>query len=383
MPWKEIKPMDQRIHMIVDWETLNLTITELSLKYNVSRKSVYKWISRYQQIGIDGLKELSRAPINRPHKTSDEIIDLIIAQKLQNRKRGPKKIHAILKQRHPDIEIPVPSTVGYWLKKNGLVMPKKIRRRVPNYTEPFIACKSPNAVWSADFKGQFYMKNGKVCYPLTISDNYSRYLLACQGFSGPRYKETRDVFEATFREYGLPEAIRTDNGTPFAGKSAGALSRLSIWWIQLGVIPERIDKGCPEQNGRHERMHKTLKNEALDPVAFDIKEQQKQFDLFRMEFNYNRPHEAFNQQMPAQHYQKSTRPYVENPPKPCYDYSFTVRKVKHKGEIKFKARTYYLTQLLAGQHIGLNQINDDQWKIYYYFQPIAIMDLRKNKLIKI
>jgi len=382
MPWKEIRPMDQKIGLIADWKTGNFSKTDLSRKYGVSRKTVYKWVGRYKENSIDGLKEQSRAPQNSPNKTSQEKVRLIIEEKLKNRKRGPKKIYRQLKNKYSDIKWPSPSTIGNWLKKKGLVEKRKRRLSVPPYTQPFMECQSPNAVWSVDYKGQFYTKDSGVCYPLTISDNYSRYLLKCQGLPGPRYEETRKVFETVFREYGLPDAIRSDNGTPFTGKCLGGLSRLSIWWIQLGIIPERIDKGCPQQNGRHERMHRTLKEEAIYPVSPNMQEQQERFDLFRMDYNHNRPHEALEQNTPSSCYKKSARPYVEKPVAPDYDLDYTVRRVCPSGEIKFKRGIYYLTQLLAGQGVGLKEVADSLWAIYYSFQQIGTLDLRKNRIIR-
>lgn len=382
MPWKELKPMDQKIQMIVDWQTKQFSITDISQKYGISRKTVYKWLNRYEQIGIDGLKELSRKPYVSPYQTPEEIVELIIKEKLKNRKRGPKKIYAQLKQQYPVLNVPTPSTINHWLEKNGLVEMRKRRSRVPPYTQPFIKCQSSNAVWSADFKGQFYTKDAKVCYPLTISDNYSRYLLKCVGLPGPRYQETRVGFVSAFQEYGIPHAIRVDNGTPFAGRCVGGLSRLMIWWIQLGIIPERIEKGCPQQNGRHERMHRTLKAEALDPIAMNMKEQQKQFDLFRIDYNNCRPHEALDQQPPVKYYTKSTKSYVEKPVEPEYDYSYIVRRVRSSGDIKFHNKAYFITELLAGQFIGLKIVDNDFVSIYYSFYPLGVIDLKKNKVIK-
>ena len=382
MPWKAVSPMDQKIQLIADWQTKQLNITDLSQKYGVSRPTIYKWINRYEKMGIDALKEQSRTPIHSPNQTKDDIVDLIVKEKLKNRKRGPKKIYYQLKEQYPRLELPSITTISEWLKKYGLVKKRKKRLRVPPYTEPFQECQTSNTVWSADYKGQFYTKDGYICYPFTISDNYSRYLLKCNGLPGPRYHETKAVFEAVFKEYGLPDAIRTDNGTPFAGKSAGGLSRLSVWRIQLGITPERIDKGCPQQNGRHERMHRTLKDEALDPIALNIKEQQKRFDWFRHDYNNHRPHEALGQQQPIKYYRKSTRPYVEKPRKPVYDYDFSVRQVRNNGEIKFKNQMYFLTTLLDDQPVGLTQITEDTWDIYYSFYRIATLDIRKNKIIK-
>jgi len=310
------------------------------------------------------------------------MVELIVQEKLKNRHRGPKKVWHQLKRQYPDIELPAPSTIGEWLKKRGLVEKRKKRLRVPPYTRPFERCERANSVWSIDYKGQFYTKDGRVCYPLTISDNYSRYLLECHGLPGPRYFETKAVLEKVFKEYGLPDAIRSDNGVPFAGKSIGGLSNLSMWFVQLGIIPERIDKGCPAQNGRHERMHRTLKAETVCPSSINMKEQQERFDIFRMDYNKYRPHESLGQDVPSNYYQRSNRPYVEKTVTPNYDFDHTVRYVRSNGEIKFNGHFHYLAQLLAGQHVGLKEVADGQWQIYYSFLPLGILDLRKNLIIR-
>jgi len=375
--------MDQKIQLIADWQTRQFSITDLSKKYGISRPIVYKWTNRYGQQGVDGLKEQNRAPMHSPNQTADDIVKLIVKEKLKNRKRGPKKVFYQLKKQYPSIDWPAPSTIGDWLKKYGLVSKRKKRKRVPPYTQPFIEAQSPNNVWSADYKGQFFTKDRHVCYPLTISDNCSRYLLKCTGLPGPRYHKTRAVFEQSFREYGLPDAIRIDNGIPFTGRCAGGLSRLSIWWIQLGIVPERIDKGCPEQNGRHERMHRTLKLEAIDTMVLNMKEQQKRFDRFLYDYNNYRPHESLNNESPVAYYKKSTRPYVEKPQAIDYDLDYTVRNVRYNGYFRFRGYLYYLTDLLHKQRVGLKEFADGQWKIYYGFCPIGILDLRRNKVLKL
>lgn len=382
MPWKVINPMDLKVQFINNWNNGYSSKTDLSQKYGISRPTVYKLIERYEQRGIEGLKEQSRAPKTCPHRTPEKVINLVIQEKLKNRKRGPRKIRAQLKRQHPDLELPAISTISYWLKKEGLVEKRKKRLRVPSYTQPFCECKAPNDVWSIDYKGQFYMKNGRVCYPLTVSDNSSRFLLGCKALEGPRYVPTRCYIESVFREYGLPDAIRSDNGTPFAGKGIGGLSRLSIWFIQLGIVPERIEKGCPQQNSRHERMHRTLKSDILDSIARNIKEQQKAFDIFRYDFNHHRPHESLNDQTPSEFYKKSNRPYVDCPHMPEYGYDYTVRHVKHSGEIKFKGRMFYVTGLLAKQPVGLKEIADGIWQLQYSFYVLGSVDLRKNKIIR-
>jgi putative transposase len=382
MPWTITNTMDQKIKLIADWQSKSFSKTDLSQKYGVSRPTVYKWLERYKELGADGLKDQQRTPFYSPNQTKEAIVELIVNEKLKNRNRGPKKVYYQLKARHPHIEFPVPSTIGQWLKKYGLVNKRKKRLSVPPYSEPFQGCQSANAVWSADYKGQFYTKDTRVCYPLTISDNYSRYLLACQSLSGPRYLETKAVFERVFKEYGLPDAIRTDNGVPFAGKSLGGLSRLSMWFIQQGIIPERIEKGCPDQNGRHERMHRTLKEDTLNPICRNMKEQQYSFDNFRIDYNNYRPHESLGQAVPRSYYKHSNRPYIDKLFKPDYDLSYTVRSVCHNGQIKFKGNMYYVAELLAKQPVGLIEVDDGQWHVYYSFYKLGTLDLRKNIIFR-
>jgi putative transposase len=382
MPWKVINRMDIKIALIKDWNAGHFSVTDLSQKYEVSRPTIYKWLKRYKRLGIEGLKEQSRAPKKCPNRTSKKILELVVQEKLRNRKRGPRKVRAQLKRKYPALDIPAVSTIGYWLKKEGLVERRKKRLHVPPYTQPFGECDSPNDIWSIDYKGQFYMKNGHVCYPLTLSDNFSRFLLGCQALEGPRYVPTRHCLESIFREYGLPKAIRCDNGTPFASRCIGGLSRLMIWWILLGIIPERIGKGCPQENGRHERMHRTLKNDALNPVGRHLKEQQKAFDIFRHDYNNDRPHEALDDRMPSDYYRKSNRPYVERPHPPDYGNEYRVRHVRHCGEIKFVGKRFYLTELLAGQPVGLREIEDDIWQIKFSFYDLGHIDLIKNKVIR-
>lgn len=382
MPWKIVNTMDQKIQLIADWQSEYFSITDLSQKYGISRPIVYKLIRRYDRLGIEGLKEQSRAPKNCPHRTPKKILNLIVREKLKNRKRGPRKIRAQLKRKYPELNFPAISTVSYWLKKEGLVKERKKRQHVPAYTQPFFTCQEPNDVWSIDYKGQFYMKNGRVCYPFTTSDNFSRFILGCDALAGPRYVPTKQCLRAIFREYGLPCAIRFDNGTPFASKCIGGLTRLMIWLIMLGIIPERIKKGCPQQNSRHERMHRTLKTEALDPVARNIKEQQKAFDYYRNDFNYYRPHESLNDRTPSEYYKKSNRPYIEHPHPPEYEQGYLVRHVNQNGCIKINQRVFFLTESLAGQPVGLKEIADGLWQLQFSFYILGSVDLRKNKIIR-
>ena len=237
MPWKVINQMNLKIQLVNDRDTKNFSISDLSQKYGISRPTVYKWLERYEQIGVEGLKEQSRAPKNCPHRTPKKILNLVIQEKLKNRKRGPRKIRAQLKRRHPGLELPAVSTISYWLKREGLVQERKKRRHVPPYTQPFCDCHAPNEVWSIDYKGQFYTKNSRVCYPLTVSDNFSRFILGCDALAGPRYTPTRRSLEVIFREYGLPCAIRCDNGTPFASQ---CIDRKSTRLNSSHNVPSRM-----------------------------------------------------------------------------------------------------------------------------------------------
>jgi transposase InsO family protein len=373
--------MDQKVQMIGDWIKEEFSITELSELYGVSRPTIYKWIARYEEQGADGLKELSREPLRHPNATSSAIVKKIIEMKSLHQRFGPKKIIARLRMQHPDRRWPAVSTAGDILKKQGLVQPRQKKRRTPPYTEPFLGCVEPNAVWSADFKGHFHTSDGKLCHPLTISDNCSRYLLQCRGLIHPTHEQTQPWFEWTFREYGLPNAIRTDNGAPFASVSLGGLSRLSIWFIKLGILPERIEPGHPEQNPRHERMHRTLKEAVAIPPKSNIYEQQQAFENFKYEFNYERPHESLGQKLPSSMYYPSDRPYPLSVPQVEYDGDVVVKRIKHSGEMYWKSKWIYISQALAGEPIALQQIDDYLWEVRFSFFPLGILNEATGKVL--
>lgn len=381
MPWKETGPMKERINFISDWQREETSISELARKYEISRKTAYKWIRRYGQEGVLGLKErISRAD-EYPNQTDKKIVEKIIEVKRKHHTWGPEKIICYLENHHPGQTWPAISTAGKWLKKYGYVKTRKKKRRVTEYREVFIGCDQPNDVWSADYKGQIKLRNKKYCYPLTITDNYSGYLLSCDGLYGPKYEETRAVFEKMFREYGLPKAIRTDNGVPFAGTGINGISKLSIWWIKQGIRPERIKKGKPQENGRHERMHRTLKAEAVGSQLIGMKQQQNKLDVFRYDYNIERPHRALGGQTPHSYYERSERMYKENPEEPWYDESYKVRSVRHNGEIKFKGHLIRLSHLLMKEKIALKEIDNDMWEILFYDQTLGKIDGRTMKII--
>jgi transposase InsO family protein len=375
--------MDQRIQLLSDYLKDEYTITELSQNYQLSRETVYKWIKRYQARGLEGLEELSRAPLSHPHATHPEIVSQLIDTKVKHQNWGPKKIIARLAKLHPESPWPAPSTAGSLLKKAGLVRSRHLRRRTPPYSQPFRECNRPNDVWSIDYKGQFKMGNGRRCYPFTLTDNYSRYLLGCQGLYQPTLENTRPCLERAFREYGLPLAIRSDNGAPFASTGVGGISALSAWLIKLWVRPERIVSGHPEQNGRHERMHRTLKAETAQPPRANLKDQQRAFDNFRQEYNLERPHEALGQEVPATFYQPSRRRLPNKLPEVEYPAYFTVRQVRQNGEIKWKCEFVYISQALAGEPVGLRQIDEGKWEVRFSFHPLGILDDQIVKVLPI
>jgi len=382
MPWKEICALDIKKEMIADWITKEYTITELSGSYGVSRKTIYKWIDRYHQKGIAGLMELSREPDCHPNATPIEKVEAVLALKRQKLKWGPRKILAKLRNDYPEMTWPADSTGNNILKKYGLVQPRRRRHRTPPYVAPFVNCNQSNAVWSADYKGHFRMGNKQKCYPLTISDNYSRCLLGCWGLTRPNFEQTRPWFELAFLRNGLPSAIRTDNGQPFASRSVGGLSRLSVWFVKLGIIPERIDLGCPEQNGRHERMHRTLKESTAKPPKKDLEEQQQSFNDFIEEYNNERPHEALGQKPPASVYRPSSRSYPAKLPKVEYDAGTVVRYVTNRGCIKWKGLLIFLSEALKGEYVALKQIDNHLWQVRFSFHPLGLFDEKARKIIK-
>jgi transposase InsO family protein len=286
---------------------------------------------------------------------------------------GPRKLLFELERRYPRLRLPASSTVGQILKRQGLVLRRRARRKAAPYTAPFVGCDAPNAVWCADFKGSFALGNGRRCNPLTISDAYSRYLLRCEGLSRTDHSCVQPIFESAFCEFGRPLAIRTDNGPPFATVAAGGLSALAIWWIKLGIRPERIAPGKPQQNGRHERMHRTLKQDTTKPPARTLPEQQLRFDRFRRVYNDDRPHQALGMKPPATAYDSSSRPYPIKLREPEYPTNFSVRSVNHKGLLKWKGRMIYLAETLALEHVALEEVDDDEWRVYFADVPLGVL----------
>ena len=378
MPWSQTSPMDQRAQFIADFLRESLSVTELCDLYGVSRKTGYKWIDRYLRQGPAGLVERSRRPVCSPNVTPEEIVSAFLEARRRHPTWGAKKLLTIVHKRHPRWELPGRSTVCDILSRNGMVPKKRNRRKIGHPGRPTSQILAPNDTWSADFKGQFKTGDGSYCYPLTVTDGYSRYLLGCQGLLTTAVQEAKPVFTRLFREYGLPKRIRTDNGVPFATNTLARLSRLSAWWVRLGVLPELIEPGKPQQNGRHERMHKTLKAEATRPPAGNLQAQQRKFNRFREEFNEERPHEALDQQTPASVYQSSPREMPNKLPPLEYPDRFELRYVSANGGIRWNCDWVNVSIVCAGEYVGLEEIDDGIWNVY--FGPLKLGRLHERHM---
>ena len=374
MPWKQASPDTEQVRFVQRWQGGGITFVELCRHFGISRKTGYKRIVRFKTQGWEGLGDMSRARYHHPNKTPTEVATRLIAEKKARPTWGPKKLIARLRDTEPEVCWPAPSTCGDILKRAGLVRSRTRRRHAAPWSLPFADATVPNDVWAIDFKGWFRTDNGTRIDPLTVQDAASRYLLVCHGMSHPRGSQVRPVLERAFREYGLPWTIRSDNGPPFAGVGLGSLTPLSVWWIKLGIIPERIDPGHPEQNGRLERFHRTLKAETANPPMVTQRKQQRAFDTFCKTYNEERPHEALGQTPPARHYQPSHRAYPNKVYSPEYEIEVTVRKVRSNGQIKWKGEKLYLSESLRGEPVGLTQQDDRYWAIRYGPLVIGLLD---------
>lgn len=376
MPWLEATPMEQRERFIRDQQNGLYTMTELCDRHNISRKTGYKWLDRFDAGGRAALGDRSRAPHQCPHRISSEVADVICTARRQHPSWGPEKLLQWLAPRHTGIALPATSTAGDLLARRGLV--KRRRRRRP-YQHPGvvpITTAHPNDLWTADFKGQFRTQDGVYCYPLTIADQHTRFLMACQGLLSTKGHGVRPIFDHLFREYGLPRAIRTDNGVPFATTGIHGLSQLNVWWMRLGIQHQRILPGQPQQNGAHERMHKTLKAEAIRPPRATLVAQQRAFNHFRRQYNEERPHQHLRGRTPAAFYRASPREYDARLLPIEYPGHFLVKRITNAGTFRFKKRLLFIAHALAPHTIGLEEVDDGVWSIYFCQVLIARLDER-------
>ena len=383
MPWRQTEPMHEKARFVLAHQEGLFEMTELCARFGISRKTGYKWLARFQEHGLEGLQEQSRAPHTSPHRLAPAVAEALREARRLHPTWGARKLLPWLARKQPQLaeQLPSASATAALLAKHDLVESKRRRRKAKHPgTSPLVA-EAPNDVWTADFKGQFATGDRRLCYPLTVVDAHSRYLLGCQSLLSVECASALPVFTRLFRDYGLPRAIRTDNGVPFATGALSGLSRLNIEWIRLGIQHQRIEPAHPEQNGRHERMHRTLKREATRNPERDLAAQQERFEVFRTEYNEERPHEALGQETPASHYQPSPRPYPAIVPEPNYPGHMQRRWISKAGTFRFhKGRQLFLSNALIHEWIGLEEVEDGVWSLYFYDVLVARFDERLNRI---
>src|SRR5438309_2571275 len=380
MPWIKSSVMEEKLRFVLEYEQRQRTMSELCQRYEISRETGYVWLRRYRAASWEGLLEQSRAKQRHGNQTPEKIEKMVRDLREAHMSWGPRKLKRVLEREEPGRKWPAASTIGALLKREGMVVARRKRRRTAPYTEPLAHADGANRVWCADFKGWFRTGDGERIDPLTITDAHSRYLLRCQAVDKMDTARVQAIFEAAFREFGLPEAIRTDNGAPFASRALAGLSRLAVWWMKLGIVVERIEAGHPEQNGRHERMHRTLKQETAMPAAANRREQQRMMDRFRQEYNEVRPHEALDMRTPAAVYEVSPRKFPEHVPEPEYPMNMLVRSVRRQGHFRWKQDEVFLSEVLWGERVGLLQENDRWFTIYFAQHPIALFDSQQLRI---
>lgn len=374
MPWKESSSMDERLRFINAWQKRQVSFSSLCREFGVCRPTGYKWIDRFLREGEAGLVEESRAPFSQPNLTPVVLQNRILRLRRKYPTWGPRKLRNWLEENEPQHAWPAASTIGDLLRREGLCSARPLRRRTPPYSAPLAHAEAPNDVWCADFKGWFVCGNGDRCDPLTITDAYSRFLIRCQIVPKTDGPHTRSVFEAAFRQFGLPKRIRTDNGTPFASHGIAGLSRLSIWWIRLGILPERIEPASPQQNGRHERFHLTLQRDAATPPLFSLPQQQKAFHRFQNIYNNQRPHEALQQKPPALFYRPSPTPFPAKLPGLAYPFDSTLRSVSNAGHISWDNHQIHISHLLAGESVALRPLEQEQFEVHFAHLLLGWLD---------
>ncbi|MGY3447752.1 putative transposase [Bradyrhizobium sp. USDA 4353] len=379
MGWKETCAVDERMRFVLAVEAGEKSFAALCREFGISRQQGYKWWHRYQEEGLEGLFDRSRAPLHHPQAISGKIAELCLEVRRAHPTWGPAKVRAFLKRKRPSTTWPAASTIGALFDREGLTVKRKIRRRSPPSSFPFADCEQANDVWCIDFKGWFLTADGTRCEPLTLTDAESRCLLRCLPLQRTDGEHVWPVLDAAFREFGLPLRMRSDNGAPFASQGAGGLSRLSVKLIKAGVTPERITPGKPQQNGRHERMHLTLLQDTAKPPARTLREQIKRFQSFQRIFNEERPHEALDNATPAERYRPSPRAYHGVLRSPEYEADRDVRRVRHNGEIRWGGETIYINQALAGEPVGLLE-TETGWTVSYGPVLLGTIDPKKHLL---
>ncbi len=376
------RAVDKRMRFVTGVEVSEETVTALCRRFGFSRKTGYKWLERYRSEGIEGLSDRSRAPREHRHAVTAALAERCLSVRRLHPTWGPVKVRAWLDRHDGEAAWPAASTIGVLFDRAGLTVRRKLRRRAAPSSAPFAACGGANEVWCIDFKGWFLTGDGTHCEPLTLSDAHTRYLLRCQALGRNDTEHVWPVLDAAFREYGLPLRLRSDNGSPFASTGAGGLSRLSVRVIKAGVVPERIEPGKPQQNGRLERLHLTLLRDTATPPARSLKEQLDRLCDFQRVYNEERPHAALGNDTPAEHYALSPRRWHGVLREPEYPLAHQVRRVRHNGAIRWQGGEVYLNQALAGEPVGLAERPDGSWAVRFGPIELGIIDHRGQHLRK-
>ncbi|MGD8554151.1 MAG: IS481 family transposase [Anaerolineales bacterium] len=379
MPWKGVTVSEQRQRFIEDYLLNYYCISELAERFSISRRTAHKWINRYRQHGQEGYQELSRRPHSCPWQTDKAIAAELVKLRKAHPRWGPRKLLDLMQRRDPKRKLPSVSTAARIIAREGLVKPRRRYRRAHPGC-PKSVPQGPNDIWAADYKGQFRLKNGEYCFPLTVSDLSSRFVLGVDAHPAISFEKSLAHFRALFQEFGLPSRIRTDNGTPFASNALARLSRLSVWFIRLNIYPELIEPGKPQQNAVHERMHRTLKQEATIPPSSSLPAQQRRFDRFRVEFNQQRPHEAIGMKRPAEVYQSSRRRMPEKIQPYDYPGHYLVRRVSGSGTIRISNNQFFVSNTLRGDYVGAEEVDDGIYDLYFRFYQLGRYHLRENKI---
>ena len=385
MPWERATVTEQKVEFVREYysrvKTKEISMRELCNAYGISRKGGYASIAAFEASGWPGLAGKSRAPHSGQHWAEPEVIQAVLDTREEFPEWGAKKIVAYLSDLEPDRNWPVASVAHEWIRKAGMVRPRARTRRFSHPGRPpSVVIDRPNQQWSVDFKGHFRTQDRRYCYPLTVFDSFSRYVLGCKALPSPSFDLTWPVFVRLFREFGLPEAILSDNGPPFSSMSVRHLSRLAVLWIRLGISPLLIDPGKPQQNGRHERMHRDLKAIACANPSSTCTSQQLQFNHFLYRFNQLRPHEALGQTPPARSYQPSPRPYPRRIPQVSYPAGLEIRRVRSSGEIKWAGQWFFLSDSLVGETVAFELVDNDCWIIKYTTLELGYYSGREKKL---
>jgi transposase InsO family protein len=378
MPWKESRIVDQRLQFLSSYQQKEMSLSDLCREFGVSRPTGYRWINRYKEVGPEGLLDRNRKPHGCSHATSEATENAILALRSKHPSWGARKLKARLEKVQPRVNWPAASTFGNILHRAGLTNPKQKKRRTTPCSEPFSEVTAPNQLWCMDFKGYFSTGDGTRCDPFTITDAHSRYLIRCQTVSRMDLSQVVAVCEAAMREYGMPARIRTDNGAPFAGTGLLGLSKLSLSWTKMGIVHERIQPGRPQQNGRHERMHRTLKEDTTKPPALTLKLQQKKFDRFRQIFNHERPHEGLNNETPASLYQRSSIMFPRLLTPFTYPRGFQTRRVNTSGDISWHKDRVFISQVFSFEDLGFEEMDEEIFRVY--FREIELGELDVTEL---